>query len=536
VAGDTVKARQTIASVTSAFSAPVVVGPGVLREIMLAPAPMASVAKGQSFAFRARGTFSDGSTVEPLPGVTWTSDTPAVATIDASGVAQGVAPGVTNISASSAGVSSALTQLTVTAPVVMSLTVAPTSAAIDVGQTAAFQATASLSDGTSQDVTTTVTWTTSDATVATIGLNTGVAEGIGRGKATVTATHSAGPTATAALRVIGAPVITGLSVTIGPVGDALTITGIDFVAIQSVTFNGIPAVIRSSTETTITTSVPTGATTGPMTVTTAAGSASVAFTVTPPDPSTVAPPLDPTVATNLNDATSFLYSGPTPIQTGVAPGTIAPTRAAILRGIVTTRDGTPLPAVQITVLNRPEFGQTLSRLDGAFDLAVNGGGTLTVNYVKTGFLPAQRQISVPWQDYALLPTVALVSLDAQVTAVALSSTSPLQVAQGSMMTDADGSRRATLLFPPGTAATMTMPDGSARPLTALSVRATEYTIGASGPNAMPNELPPTSAYTYAVELSADEALAAGATRTSFSQPLPFYLENFLGFPTGRSCR
>jgi RHS repeat-associated protein len=533
VAGDTVKARQTIASVTSAFSAPVVVGPAVLREIMLTPAPTASVAKGQTLAFRARGTFSDGSTVEPLPGVTWTSDTPAVATIDASGVAQGVAPGVTNISATSAGVSSAPTQLTVTAPVVMSLTVAPPSAAINVGQTAAFQATALLSDGTSQDVTTAVTWTTSDATVATIGLNTGVAEGIGRGRGTVTATHSAGPTATAALRVIGAPVITGLSVTIGPVGDALTITGIDFVAIQSVTFNGIPAVIRSSTETTIATSVPPGATTGPLTVTTRAGTASVAFTVTPPDPSTAAPPLDPTVATNLNDATSFLYSGPTPIQTGVAPGTIVPTRAATLRGIVTTRDGMPLPAVQITVLNHPEFGQTLSRLDGAFDLAVNGGGTLTVNYVKTGFLPGQRQISVPWQDYALLPTVALVSLDAQVTAVTLSSTSPLQVAQGSMITDADGSRRATLLFPPGTAATMKMPDGSATPPTMLTVRATEYTVRPNGPNAMPNELPPTSGYTYAVELSADEALAAGAVRTTFSQPLPFYLENFLGFPTGQ---
>jgi RHS repeat-associated protein len=533
VAGQSVTATQTVAGVESLPSAPAIVAPAVLRQITLTPAPTATVANGQTLAFRARGTFSDGSSVEPLPGVTWTSDTPAVATIDASGVAQGLALGVTNLRASSAGVSSAPTQLTVAAPVVMSLTVAPPSAATNVGQTAAFQATALLSDGTSQDMTTAVTWTTSDVTVATIGLNTGLAEGTGRGRATITATQSAGPTATAALRVIGAPVITGLSVTVGQVGDALTITGIDFVAIQSVTFNGIPAVIGSSTETTIATSVPPGATTGLLSVTTAAGIAGVAFTVIPPDPSTVAPPLDPTVATNLNDATSFLYSGPTPIQTGVAPGTIVPTRTAILRGIVTTRDGTPLPAVQITVLNHPEFGQTLSRLDGAFDLAVNGGGTLTVNYVKTGFLTAQRQISVPWQDYALLSTIALVSLDAQVTAVTLSPTSPLQVAQGSMMTDADGSRRATLLFPPGTAATMTMPDGSATPLPTLNFRATEYTVGPNGPSAMPNELPPTSGYTYAVELSADEGLAAGATQTSFSQPLPFYLENFLGFPIGQ---
>jgi RHS repeat-associated protein len=533
VAGQGATATQTVAGVESALSARVLVAPAVLRQITLMPAPTATVAKGQTVSFQARGTFSDGSTVEPLPGVTWTSDTPAVATIEASGVAQGVAPGVTNISASSAGVSSAPTQLTVAARVVMSLTVAPPSAAINMGQTAAFQATALLSDGTSQDVTTAVTWASSDVTVATIGLNTGLAEGIGRGRATVTATHPAGPTAAAALRVIGAPVITGLSVMIGQVGDALTITGIDFVAIQSVTFNGIPADIQSNTETTIATSVPPRATTGPLTVTTAAGAAGVAFTVTPPDPSTVAPPLDPTVATDLNEATSFLYSGPTPIQTGVAPGTIVPARTAILRGIVTTGDGKPLPAVQITVLNHPEFGQTISRLDGAFDLAVNGGGTLTVNYVKPGFPPAQRQISVPWQDYALLPTVALVSLDAQVTTVTLSATSPLQVAQGTVMMDGDGSRRATLLFPPGTSATMTMANGSAMPVTTLSVRATEYTVGPNGPSAMPNELPPTSGYTYAVELSADEALTRGAVQTSFSQPLPFYIENFVNFPTGQ---
>jgi hypothetical protein len=30
-----------------------------------------------------------------------------------------------------------------------------------------------------------------------------------------------------------------------------------------------------------------------------------------------------------------------------------------------------------------------------FDLTVNGGGVLTVDYEKTGFLPLQRQVDVP---------------------------------------------------------------------------------------------------------------------------------------------
>lgn len=91
------------------------------------------------------------------------------------------------------------------------------------------------------------------------------------------------------------------------------------------------------------------------------------------------------------------------------------------------------------------------------------------------------------------------------------------------MTDADGTRQITVLFPEGTAATMTLPDGSTQPLDSLTVRATEYTVGESGLEAMPGELPPTSGYTYAVELGVDEAMAAGASRVDFSQPVPMSL-------------
>ena len=64
-----------------------------------------------------------------------------------------------------------------------------------------------------------------------------------------------------------------------------------------------------------------------------------AAVVLPPNPSSVAPPVDPTVPTSVFAATAFLYSGATPIQTGVAPGTIQAQRAAVLRGKVQARDG-----------------------------------------------------------------------------------------------------------------------------------------------------------------------------------------------------
>lgn len=139
-----------------------------------------------------------------------------------------------------------------------------------------------------------------------------------------------------------------------------------------------------------------------------------------PDPiRAIAPPLDSTIPTSLSDATSFLYTGANPIQTGVTTDTINPIRAAVLRGRVLARDNTPLSGVKITLLNHPELGQTLSRLDGMFDMVVNGGGMLVVNYEKTGYLPIQRQITTPWQDYTHLPNVVMIQLDAQVTPIDL---------------------------------------------------------------------------------------------------------------------
>ncbi|MEW8692874.1 MAG: hypothetical protein AB2535_17685 [Candidatus Thiodiazotropha endolucinida] len=233
-------------------------------------------------------------------------------------------------------------------------------------------------------------------------------------------------------------------------------------------------------------------------------------------------------------SSEFLYNGTPPIQTGVDPSTISKQRVAVVRGLVLDRNNHPLPGVKITIKSHPEFGQTLTRRDGMLDMAVNGGGLLTINYEKAGYLPVQRKVNAPWQDYVWAEDVVMIRLDEQVTTINLSNpTAPMQVAQGNPVTDADGARQATVLFPSGTTATMVMPDGSTQPLTTLNVRATEYTVGENGPEAMPAPLPPASGYTYAVELSADEAIAAGAKRVEFSQPLPLYVDNFLDFPVGQ---
>lgn len=253
----------------------------------------------------------------------------------------------------------------------------------------------------------------------------------------------------------------------------------------------------------------------------------------PPDPREVAPELNPTESTRFDEATSFLYTGNNPIQKGVNPAVLEPTRVAVIRGRVLNRQNDPLPGVKITVKNHPEYGWTLSRADGHFDLVVNGGGTLTLDYAAAGSLPAQRQVLTPWRDFVWADDVVLVALDSQVTPVQLGA-SAMQAAQGSPMTDEAGTRQATVLFPAGVGATLTLADGSTRSLDSVNFRATEYTVGQNGFDAMPGPLPPTSAYTYAVELSADEAIAAGAKRIDFSRPLPLYVDNFLDFPVGQA--
>ena len=243
------------------------------------------------------------------------------------------------------------------------------------------------------------------------------------------------------------------------------------------------------------------------------------------------------VVNNLASAAAFLYTGDKPRQVGMAPGTVEARRAAILRGLVRTREGTPLPEVKVSIHHHPEFGTTLSGEDGSFDLVVNGGVRLCIDYERKGYMPVCRPIDVPWQDYVWLPDVVLLQADTKVTTIDLTADEPIQVARGSRTSDTDGARQGTLLIPRGTDASIIQPDGQKKVLKSLNVRVTEYTVGARGPEAMPAPLPPTTGYTYAFELSADEVQGDGGVKVDgkdvlLSRPIYHYVENYLGFPVG----
>ncbi|MDC0714180.1 kelch repeat-containing protein [Stigmatella sp. ncwal1] len=174
-----------------------------LLSLQVSPS-IASVSVGITQQFTAQGSYSDGSTVDVTSSATWTTSDTAIATVSSTGLGTGVAAGgPVTITATLGGVSGTA-QLTITPPppVLTSIKLTPTTASVLSGSTQQFTAQGSYSDGTTVDVTTRATWTTSNSAIATVsstGLGTGVAVG---GPVTITATLG-GVSGTAQLSVTG---------------------------------------------------------------------------------------------------------------------------------------------------------------------------------------------------------------------------------------------------------------------------------------------------------------------------------------------
>ncbi|MDQ3340063.1 MAG: Ig-like domain-containing protein [Myxococcota bacterium] len=155
-----------------------------------------TIAKGSTQQFQATGLYSDGSTQPLTASATWGSSATGIATVSnapgTKGLAAGVAPGTSTISATFDGITGS-SLLTVTAATLASIQVTPTNSSTTVGATVPFAATGVFTDGSTQDVTTQVTWasTTSVATISNVTGSQGVATAQGVGQTTITATLGA---------------------------------------------------------------------------------------------------------------------------------------------------------------------------------------------------------------------------------------------------------------------------------------------------------------------------------------------------------
>jgi uncharacterized protein YjdB len=196
----------TVGSVSG--SVMVTVTAAQLQTLAVAPAS-ASIARGTTQKFTATGRYADGTTRDLSGMVSWSAADTTVAAMLAgasqAGVAQGTGVGQTDITATLAGESGSA-KLTVTAAVLRAIDVTPAATTLPAGETQPFVATGSYSDGSTQDITRSVTWTSSDMTIATVSGDAGfegVATAIARGSATITAALG-GVTGSAALSVTDA--------------------------------------------------------------------------------------------------------------------------------------------------------------------------------------------------------------------------------------------------------------------------------------------------------------------------------------------
>ncbi|MBI1822958.1 MAG: Ig-like domain-containing protein, partial [Nitrospirae bacterium] len=178
----------TATSGTISGNTTLTVNSAVLQSISVSPANP-SIPKGLTQQFTATGNYSNGTSFDITAQVTWSSGTTSVATINANGLGTAVGVGTSTITATS-GAISGNTTLTVTAAVLQTISVTPANPSIPKGLTQQFTATGNYSDGTSQNLTSTVTWTSGTTSVATLN-SSGLATGVGVGTSTITATSGA---------------------------------------------------------------------------------------------------------------------------------------------------------------------------------------------------------------------------------------------------------------------------------------------------------------------------------------------------------
>ncbi|MGD0482292.1 MAG: Ig-like domain-containing protein [Terracidiphilus sp.] len=245
----------------------------------LAVAPTSqSLAVGQTVQLTATGTTGHGSghpstTSDVTDTATWTSSSPAVATVSSTGLATALTAGTTTITASIQGYTgtiSASAALTVTgssgtsgSAAVSSLAILPTSQSVaEPSQTTQFIAIGTTPTGATVNLTNQVAWSSSSTQIATIGASTGLATALTQGTVTVIALYTSGGNTiagTASFSVANGSTEKYTAVTLVPSSQSISASGQtgQFIALATSGTTGLEVDVTNSSQTTWTSSVPT---------------------------------------------------------------------------------------------------------------------------------------------------------------------------------------------------------------------------------------------------------------------------------------
>jgi uncharacterized protein YjdB len=194
-------------STTVAVTAPTITSISVTPEDLTLPIGIAE-------QYTASAIYSDGSIQDLVSGVSWSSSTTSVATIDGNGLATILAAGTTTITAT-VGSFTDTTTVTVVPAHLTSITLSPATASLAPGTQLQFTATGNFDDGSTQ-VLTSALWSSSAINVLTVDAN-GLGLAVGTGTTTVTAI-SGTVSATASVTVTNAVLV---SVAITPLNSSM---------------------------------------------------------------------------------------------------------------------------------------------------------------------------------------------------------------------------------------------------------------------------------------------------------------------------
>jgi uncharacterized protein YjdB len=163
--------------------------------------------------FKATATYSNGKTKSLSTEVAWSVSDPTLASIDATGLATGLAAGTVTVTATFANGVAGTASLVVTSATLSSITLTPKNKQLAVGGVVAFNATGTFSDGTTFPLSGPLAWTSSTPSIATVDATTGVATGVAAGTVSVLAQDATTGLVGKAFLTVGTATLKSLAVT-----------------------------------------------------------------------------------------------------------------------------------------------------------------------------------------------------------------------------------------------------------------------------------------------------------------------------------
>ena len=175
-----------------------------LAAISITPATFPLIVGGTQ-QLTATATYSDGSKADVGASASWASSNKTIASVNSAGMVTAAAAGTATISATLTGQSGSAAVTVGSTRSLVSISITPGSAALTVGGTQQLTATANYSDGSSTNISSSSTWTSSNSTIATVN-STGLVGAAVAGTVTITASsNNQSATATVA---VGTNVVT----------------------------------------------------------------------------------------------------------------------------------------------------------------------------------------------------------------------------------------------------------------------------------------------------------------------------------------